>query len=407
MLLDSRCLDTMVQFGAYDTGFAIEAGQKILKNPGYYERSDKSDRVYASLDDKGNFISGDARYGALQLLANNPDAARHFYEKAEGANRTEMLKYLEDGGLVGEAAARALEVALHDLTRKESVDTLELALRLTAHGKLHPEGAGKAALARLLSKEELRGDLFASVAQPEGDSNLWFTDAEGWNIPGQTLAKAFASIVDDAKARADLLVGLSDQANSLLKEQARALADADSASFDKAMQEYFVAVGKIGLVFRAVIEGGAEAGKVKKPNAAGVTAIERAISEAAKLLPGGAVVVDAAKAGVNFGKEQLLEHMEKGRLKELDAEGLKSELVDKLKIYAVLNLFSDGRLIARLVPPDSVLRKPDGRVHIPEPPIGGVPNTEWNRFLKDIETTGPPISNVVNDAALRVEAFIR
>jgi len=64
-------------------------------------------------------------------------------------------------------------------------------------------------------------------------------------------------------------------------------------------------------------------------------------------------------------------------------------------------------LIARLVPPDSVLRKPDGRVHIPEPPIGGVPNTEWNRFLKDIETTGPPISNVVNDAALRVEAFIR
>jgi hypothetical protein len=140
-----------------------------------------------------------------------------------------------------------------------------------------------------------------------------------------------------------------------------------------------------------------------------VAGIELAISESAKLLPGGAIVVDTAKAGAKLGAKWLIEQREEQRLKELSAANLKAELRDKLRIFATLNLFSNEKLVAKLIPPgsplDRQLRDEQGRITIPQPPIGIVPIEPWWDFVGKLRAPGSPMRKAINEADLWAESY--
>jgi len=78
--------------------------------------------------------------------------------KGDGDLRMEILPALEDGASSAKPRP-SLEVGLSDLSRKKSVDTLELALRMTPT-TISTQGPGKAALARLVTRSGLANRVF-------------------------------------------------------------------------------------------------------------------------------------------------------------------------------------------------------------------------------------------------------
>jgi hypothetical protein len=225
-VLNSPCLDTLIHYGTFDADFAHAAARRILENPGRYRRVDGSHRVYAGVDDADHYQKGDARYGALRLLANHPALAQRFAEQTappDPAGRMLLLKSLEKDGLVGEAAAAALEAGLSDLSRKESEDTLELVIRMVAHGHLDLSAPAKVTLARLLTDQQAVGRLLRVAMVGHKDTIEWQTDTLGFRVPADTLESCLGKILDDKRARAEFLARLAQETGTLFSKDAAAV----------------------------------------------------------------------------------------------------------------------------------------------------------------------------------------
>ena len=219
-LLNSPCLDTVVHYGTFDKDFALEAARKILKDPDHYERSDGSDRVYAGLDPRGNYESGDARVGALRLLANNPEAAQAILEQHGEEGRRLIFDALRDSGMAGKEAAAVVEAGLQHLDSKASEDTLELLIKDTADGRLKLHDYGKQAMARILSSEEgmerLQKSVIADLTKADKD---WLTGAKGFKVPAATLGTFMGKMLDDEAAQNAFLKGKAAHDARLMKQK--------------------------------------------------------------------------------------------------------------------------------------------------------------------------------------------
>lgn len=447
-VLDSPCLDTLVHAGEFDTAFACEAARRILDHPERARRIDATDRLYTAIDSNGHALTGDARYGALLLLANNPAAAQLMCEvrpkldaKAnplryqdgehkgqiipDGTDRRlPILKALEARGLTGQAAAGALDAGLADLTRQESVNTLELALRMVAHDHLHPRGPGKLVLARLVTDpaivnrssdgKRVEPGLFSHQDRAL-DTMDWETGWDRFNIPRQTLGMAFAKLMEDDSARAELMSGLSLQAAELLRDAAREAGQRHvlPEGSPEQIRVYLDAVERIGEVFGATIAGAKWVGdKPKEPTPFLVAGIELLISEAAKALPGGAVVSEVVGAGAKATAKAGFDiRQREAELKRLKPEQLQSRLLDSLKVLIFTTLLQDEGFVHQMIPPGSpgaeVLRNEGfldehGRIRMPAPD-----DTEaWNRFSPALRAKDSPLGPFLDRAVERARSSL-
>lgn len=152
-------------------------------------------------------------------------------------------------------------------------------------------------------------------------------------------------------------------------------------------------------------------------NFALLAGIDFAIAESVKLLPGGVIVAKATEVGAKEIAKRVAEYGEDKRLKNLGPDALKSLLRDKLKILAVIHLFTDENLVRQLVPPGSeayeAFKKEgflasDGRIQVPPLPdkITGETNKKWKEFEDIISGKHPwPICQAVEAARTAAEIY--
>jgi hypothetical protein len=410
-LMNSRCLDTLVHYGNFETEFAADAARKILKNPDYYERSDKSDRVYMQLDDRRKWHEGDARLGALKMLANNPAAATEILESYGEEGRRLIFKALEDDDLVGKEAATVLERGLADFpSRKLSEDTLELIIKDSAEGRLDLSDHGKRAMARLLTTEEgMKRLLKVSEANVEAWDQSKTSD-EGFWVSAGTFKEFAGKLLDDEGARAEFLKGLAAQNAVRMKQEAAALgAEPIGEDIRKSMSRLGDTIKSFPQLNQLTADGVKDASNEKEANAFKTAGINLVIGEAIKLVPGGYVgkfVVDKAleTAGSEL-TDKVLSAEEKKRVKTLDEKGLTNEMDRATHYLALVAVFGDKELTAQLVPPGSPLRQwdkdGDGRIQMPTPPLAGTKTPkDWQAFteaLKHERDNNTPIGQAVRE----------
>lgn len=225
--------------------------------------------------------------GALNLLANNPDASQSLLETRGPKGRRLIIDTLEDDGITGKAAAAALEVGLDNLDRPGSEKTLELVVRATASGALDLPGAGKQALARLLSSQQ-----GVTRLMDVADANIkarqrWTTDYAGFRVPGGTVKSRIGRILDDATARGDFLQGLAEQTADSLGPAADQLASSPiEGNLEAAMHKLKTSIRRSQRLSQLIAEGVKEPTGEKVANAFLVAGLNLAVSEAAKLIPG-------------------------------------------------------------------------------------------------------------------------
>ena len=152
--------------------------------------------MYSRYDAEGDYKSGDARVAAYRLLANNPEAAQMVAEKKGEDGRRLLFDGIEEDGPVGEAAGAALESRLHDLTRKASVDTLEVVIKMVNAEEIGLKGPGKASLARLLSHPPIVDTLATALSESEAGDHGRRSQAEGFGVKAATLEGAFGKILE-------------------------------------------------------------------------------------------------------------------------------------------------------------------------------------------------------------------
>jgi hypothetical protein len=412
-LLNSPCLDTVVHDGTFEKDFALEAARKILKDPDRYERSDGSDRVYAGLDQKGNYESGDARVGALRLLANNPDAAQEILEKHGTEGRRLIFDALEDSGLAGKEAAAVLEAGLQHLDSKLSEDTLELIIKDTADGRLKLHDYGKQALARILSTEQALERLkVIAVAGRQSDRVTWLTGDEGFNVPLDTFQKCIGKVLDDKAAHAAFLGGIATYSADDLRDRVATLGKGQIVDPEDDVYEVKSGIRSMGKLLQGIADGVEDASGEKEKNAFLAAGLDLAVSQTVALVPGGFAgkfIVD--KALETAGKESLdkvLDAKNQERIKNLDKDELKEELNRNGRNFVTIGMLSDKNVTDQLVDEDSRLRanwdkNKDGQLEIPDPD-----SNDWQKFTEDVTSEmdhGTPIGRALLELDVWAEAF--
>jgi len=410
-LLDSRCLDTLVHYGTFEKGFALEAARKLLKDPDHYERSDGSDRVYAELDDHQKWHYGDARVGALRMLANNPAAATEILEAYGPDGRRLIFHALEDDDLAGREAAKVLQVGLADFpNRKLSEDTLELIIKDSAEGRLDLSDHGKRVIARLLTSEEGMKRLLKVTEANVEEWGHTKTSDEGFWVSAGTFRKFAGKLLDDEVARAEFLKGLAAQNAVRMKQEAAALgAEPIGEDIRKSMSRLGDTIKSFSQLNQLIADGVKDASNEKEANAFKTAGINLVIGEAIKLVPGGYAgrfVVDKAleTAGSEL-TDKVLSAEEKARVKTLDEKSLTNEMDRATHYLALIAVFGDKELTEKLVASDSPLRQfdkdNDGRIEIPTPPLAGTKTPkEWQAFteaLNEERKNNTPIGQAVRE----------
>jgi hypothetical protein len=353
-LLGSSCLDTLVHYGSFDAGFALAAARRILKDPGRYHRVDGSDRVYSQVDRQGHYETGDARVGALALLANNPEAARIIAESKGPSGRTLLFHALEADGPVGAHAAAAVEAGLANLNRTASEDSLEVLIKMVNAGELDLQGPGKACLARLLTSPGMVEKLADATTSTKRGRDERPSDAKGFGAGAGTLEGMFGKILDDEAARAEFSSRLGVQSAVLLKEKAMTYtADSGGDPITPLLGE----IADLGNLYQAITEGAYGAATEKEANIYAVAGLKKALSETVKLIPGAALVTTVASTAIETKGgdwiDEFLSADEKRRVENLDPEGLAKELERHLRPLATLALFTNPELVKHLLPPGS------------------------------------------------------
>lgn len=423
-LLDSPCLDTLVHYGSFDTDFALVAARRILEDPSRYHRADGSDRVYSQLTRDGRYETGDARVGALALLANNPQAARIIAESKGPSGRMLLLRALEEDGPVGTTAAAALEAGLADLNRVASENTLEVLIKMVNSGELELKGAGKACLARLLTSQDMLEKLAnATFLTKEGRGGRR-SDAVGFGVVASKLEGTFGKILDDEAARAEFSSRLAVQSSALLKEKAMTYAaDSGGDPLGPLLKE----LGDLGNLYQAITEGAYGAASQKEANVYAVAGLKKALTETLKLIPGAGLATTLASTAIETqGREWIDEFLgaeEKKRVENLDPEGLAKELEQHLRPLATLALFTNPELVKHLIPPGSPTaarfaawvhydEQGNPTVTIPPPSKEEEPGndpTSWNSFIEALgaerDTEGSALGEAVTRIDDKVETF--
>ncbi|MGH9892550.1 MAG: hypothetical protein ACREA0_11300, partial [bacterium] len=411
ILMNSRCLDTLVHHGNFEKEFAADAARKILKDPDYYERSDGSDRVYMQLDDRRKWHEGDARLGALKMLANNPAAATEILESYGEEGRRLIFKALEDDDLVGREAATVLERGLADFpNRKLSEDTLELIIKDSAEGRLDLSDHGKRAMARLLSSEEGMKRMLEVARADATEVEGYKTSDEGFTIAAGTVQKFMGELLDDESARAELLKGMAAQNAIRLKQDAQALGAKPIDDVRDSLFQLKETIKEFSELNQLIAEGVKEASNEKEANAFKSAGLNLVIGEAVKLVPGGFAgkfVLDKAleTAGDEFITKKVLSGEEKKRVKALDEDGLTDDMDRSARYLTLVALLRDKGITDQLVPSDSPLRKwdkdSDGHIEMPTPPLAGTKAPkDWQDFsnaLHEERKRGSPIGKAVQE----------
>lgn len=418
-LMNSRCLDTLVHYGNFETEFAAEAARKILKDPDFYERSDKSDRVYAEFDAREKLHKGDARLGALKMLANNPAAATEILESYGEDGRRLIFKALEDDDLVGKEAAIVLERGLANFpNRKLSEDTLELIIKDSAEGRLDLSDHGKRAMARLLSSEEGTKRLLEVARADAEEVEGYRTSDEGFRIAAGTVKEFMGKLLDDDEAKAELLRGMAAQNAIRMKQDAQNLGAKPIDGVRESLSELKETIKEFSVLNQLIADGVEGASSAKEANAFMSAGLNLVIGEAVKLVPGGFVgkfVLDKAleTAGDEFITKKVLSEEEKKRVKALDEEGLKDDMDRSARYLTLVALLRDKGITDQLVPADSPLRRwdkdGDGLIEMPNPPLAGTKAPkDWQDFanaLHEERRRGSPIGKAVQEIEGWVEIW--
>ena len=387
-LMNSRCLDTLVHYGNFEKQFALDAYHKIVNDPGYYERSDGSDRVYSGLDPRGNHEDGDARVAALRLLANNPAAAQEILEKDGPEGRRPIFEALRDKGLLGKEAAAVIEAGLQNLDSKASEDTLELLIKDTADGRLKLCDYGKQAMARIVSSQQALDRLKeVAYADSRSDEITSTTGDEGFNVATDTLQKFMGKVLDDKGANAEFRSGVAAYTAADFKAKVAA-AGQTTIGDPESLSGLKTAIEDLGKFFQAVAKGVEDASGEKEKNAFLAAGLDLAVSQAVALVRGavaGKFILDKAlETGGKEGLDKILEAKNEERIKNLDKDGLKDELNRSVRNLVTVTLLRDKGVTDQLLDKDSPLRKNwdknlDGQIEVPDPK-----SNEWKSFTHDV-----------------------
>jgi hypothetical protein len=374
-LFNSRCLDTLVHYGNFDKQFTLDVYHRIMDDPGRYERSDGSERVYAQTNLDGKYRSGDARVGAYRMLANNPDAAQLVAESLGESGRHSIWEGLEEDGPVGDSAAAALQAGLHDLNREASENTLEVVLKKVAANELDLKGPGKRGLAQILSTEDAITRMAVATSRTKEGFAEGKSDEKGFRVSSDTLEDVFGKILDDKHAHAEFVNRLWSQTSVLLHKQVEA--PVVNGSPEDPLGPLLDEIGLLGNFFQTVTQGAHGAADEKDANIFAVAGLKKALTEALEAIPvaGVAVTVATTAAETQGGAwiDEILSDGEKERIKNLDAEGLSKELERYLRPLAAVSIFGNPALVKQLLPPGSpeaerfsrwVHYAPDGSVTI-------------------------------------------